>query len=256
MSELNLTQTEVVATDATQEITEYDWNTHALYEGKLFNKNEFFDRKLTTLQVLYGTVAEDFPTRAIDGFTIVISQDKWITITKAIRAEIRRLIGIDAEMTDVAEMKEAFEIFQESGGRLVALVGHRYVNSRIKKDENGQPVVDDDGKVVYELQPTRKEWAVSTVFPSLDIAREVGDAEVKEFARIMSTEEINSAKLLDEEEKASIRKAQILEDRKIKQAKKMAELRAKRKQAPSAPSAPSAETETEEVFEESIEPEI
>lgn len=237
MSDLNLVSNEVVAEVATEEVVKYDFNTHAEFEGKLFNKNEFFDRKLVTLQVLYGTDAASFPTRAIDGFSIVISQDKWIVITKAIREAIRGFIGIDKDMTELQDMKEAFEIFQESGGRLVALVGHRYVNSQIKKDAKGQPEVDADGKVVYEQIPTRKEWAVSTVFPSLENARDKGDNEVKAFAKELTAEEVGAANLMAEEEKALMLAAKIREDRANRQANKMAELRAKRKQAPSAPSA-------------------
>lgn len=237
MSDLNLGQNKGVAEVATQEIAKYDWNTHAEFEGKIYDKSVYLNRKFVEVRRLFGKEPSAFPTKAIDSTASIIAKDQWITITKSIRERIRKILEIDDTMT-VDDMQEQFEMFLESGGRLFLAIGTRFVNTETK------------GTEIVQCE-TRTDLAAMDVFDGIDKAEVDGSDEVKNFLIAFNEREVASAKRALEDATIRIRAQKLRAENEIAQKAKMAELRAKRKQAPSAPSA-----ETEEVFEDSIEPAI
>ena len=251
MSDLNLVpndsvvSTEVVgfagALQQQKETAEFNFETHAKYNGKIYDKGEYLNRKFVELKHLLGNDPGKFPTKAIDGHAVIIAKDQWISVTPAVRNAIREILEIDENMT-LEDMNEAFEMFQESGGRLMCLVGTRFVNT---KTEDG---------VIVECE-TRTDQAIISVFSSLDEAEVKGSDEVKNFLTVFNAREAESAKRMLAEATLRIQAQKMRDENARAQKAKMAELRAKRKQAPETPSAETV-AETEEVFEDSIEPAI
>lgn len=223
MSDLNLVSNEVVAPVATEEVAKYDWNTHAEYEGKIYDKSVYLNRKFVEVRRLFGKEASAFPTKAIDSTASIIAKDQWITITKSIRERIRKILEIDDEMS-VDEMQEQFEMFLESGGRLFVAIGTRFVNTETK-----------DGEIVP--CETRTDLAVMDVFNGLDKAEVDGSKEVKDFLIAFNEREASSAKRALEDATIRVRAQKLRAENESAQKAKMAELRAKRKQAPNAPKA-------------------